>query len=342
MEARKRVRPQPHSEGHVPPGESAVLHPGYREPPSEWLTITAAPVLRHQPAWARAVLALQRSVGNASLTRALAHGHSPVVQRQSSDRPAVPAPTTTTGPQLDAPEIGGSVGWWAPSNAESPYRLHLSPEFEAQLRAMRELVGPQQVSAGLNQLILPSVPSGLLPLGPVGPAAPAPPVPAPPAPQQPSTGTAAGPAPGTELTGPRPGTVGDIWQAIKADPGIGPAVLELGDRAAARARQDWQALSGGGQVALVSTALVIGGGAVAGVLSSPEARSWVATNLSGKVLPVPIVPGLGIQLNLKADNVLLGLHLDVGQLLPTALGFGPAASTSALGAPPNPYAPSPR
>lgn len=334
MDTRKRVRPQPHSEGHVPPGESAVPHPGYRELPSKWLTTTAAPGLRHQPAWARAVLGLQRSVGNTSVTRVLARGRSPVVQRQGSDRPAAPAPTTTTGPQLDAPEIGSSVGWRPPSNAESPYRLHLSPEFEAQLRAMRELVGPPQVSAGLNQLILPSVPSGLLPPGPVGPAAPAPP-----APQPPSTGTAAGPAPRTELTGPRPGTVGDIWQAIKADPGIGPAVLELGDRAAARARQDWQALSGGGRVALVSTSLVIGGGAVAGVLSSPDARSWVATNLSGKVLPVPFVPGLGIQLNLKADNVLLGLHLDVGQLLPTALGFGPAASTSALGAPPNPYAP---
>lgn len=91
----------------------------------------------------------------------------------------------------------------------------------------------------------------------------------------------------------------------------------------------------------MSTALVIGGGAVAGVLSNPEARSWVATNLSGKILPVPMVPGLGVQLNLGANNVLLGLHLDVGQLLPRALSFGPAASTSALGAPPNPYAPIP-
>ncbi|MGH3925775.1 MAG: hypothetical protein ACRDTT_23435, partial [Pseudonocardiaceae bacterium] len=201
------------------------------------------------------------------------------------------------------------------------------------LQAMRELVAPQQVSAGLDQLVLPSIPPGLLPAGSAGPA--------PAAPQQPSAGTAAGPAPGTELAGPRPGTGGDIWRAIKADPGIGPAVLELQDRAVARARQDWQALSGGGQVGLVSTALVIGGGAVAGVLSSPEARSWAATNLSGKVLPVPMVTGLGIQLNLRANNVLLGLHLDVGQLLPSALGFGPAASTSALGAPPNPSAPTP-
>jgi hypothetical protein len=58
----------------------------------------------------------------------------------------------------------------------------------------------------------------------------------------------------------------------------------------------------------VSTALVIGGGTVAGVLSNPEARNWVATNLSGRVLPVSKVPGLGVQLNLRANHVLLGLQ----------------------------------
>lgn len=330
-----RKRPQLRSEEHVASGEFAA-HPARRELRSEWLTASAAPGLRHQPAWARTVLGLQRSAGNLSVVRMLARVRSPV-QRQDGDRPAIPP--TTSGSQLTMPELGSSAGWRPPSAAGSQFRLHLDPGIEAHLRAMqvmRALTSPEQVSAGLDLLTLPSVPLSLLPPGSISPGAPALPAPPPP-----SAATAVGPAPGTELTGPRPGTGGDIWRAIKADPGIGPAVLELQDQAATRARQDWRALSSGGQIAVVSTVVVIGGGAVAGVLSNREARSWVANTLSGQVLPVPKVPGLGIQLNLRANDVLLGLHLDVGQLLPTALGFGPAASTSALGAPPNPYAPIP-
>ncbi len=41
--------------------------------------------------------------------------------------------------------------------------------------------------------------------------------------------------------------------------------------------------------------------------------------------------------NLSGNNIIVGLHLDVGKILPAALGFGPASATTPLGAPPNPY-----
>src|SRR5262249_7738443 len=100
--------------------------------------------------------------------------------------------------------------------------------------------------------------------------------------------------------------------------------------------QDWASLSTGDRVALVSTAVAIGGGAVAGVLSDPDARNWVATTLRGTVYPVPMVPGLGVQLDLGGDSLIVGLHLDVGRLLPAALGFGPGGGT-----PPSPNPPIP-
>lgn len=154
MNARKR--PQPRSEEHIAPDESAA-HPVRRGLPSDWLTASAAPGLRHQPAWARAVLGLQRSAGNVSVARMIARARSTAVQRQDGDQPAVPA--TTTGPQLSAPELGSSAGWRQPPGAESQYRLHLDPKIEAQLRAMqvmRALASPEQVSAGFDLLTLPA------------------------------------------------------------------------------------------------------------------------------------------------------------------------------------------
>ena len=44
------------------------------------------------------------------------------------------------------------------------------------------------------------------------------------------------------------------------------------------------------------------------------------------------MPGLGVQLNLSGENIIVGLHLDVGKLLPASLGFGPASQNTPLGA----------
>ena len=217
--------------------------------------------------------------------------------------------------------------------ADSPYRLHLDPEIEAQIRAiqaMNALIAPAPVQEGLRdvKLDLPPMPP------PTG--VPSPPPIAPPAPSSSPRPT---PAPGTGLMGPRAGTGGDIWQAVLAEPALGPAIESLGDKAAARAKADWGQLSTGGAVVVVTQSIVIGGGAIAGVLAAPDARQWVATALADKVIPVPKVPGLGVQLNLTGDKVIVGLHLDVGKLLPASLGFGPASQNTPLGAPPNPYEP---
>jgi hypothetical protein len=273
---------------------------------------------------AGAVLALQRSHGNAYVQRLLASSQR--VQRQGG-------PT-----QLQPPTLGGSVGWRPPAPTLGQYQLHLDPEIEAQIRAieaMRQVVAPAPVTAALGQLSLPAVPLHLLPPSGRELSAPFP------AAGPPSPALDPGPRPGTELQGPRPGEGGDIWRAAMSDAIIGPAVTRLGDLAAERARMDWASLRTGGQVAVVTTSVVLAGGALAGILTNPSGRDWALRALNDRIIPVPPVPGLSAQFNLGGDHVILGLHLDLGPHLPARLGFGRGVSPSPLGSPPNPYEPPP-
>jgi hypothetical protein len=245
--------------------------------------------------------ALQRQAGNRAVSSLFARSRQAQVQRQ---------PLSARQAQNDS------------------YRLHLDPEIEAQIRAinaMNAMIAPEPVKAGLLDLTLPAAP-----FTPGPPRASTPPVPSPPA-RAPATPT--GPAPGTGLMGPRAGTGGDVWKAILAEPSLGPAITALGDQAAAKAKAQWDQLSTGGAAAVVTGSIVVGGGAIAGVLANPDARQWITSTLNDKIIPVPKVPGLGVQLNLSGENVIVGLHLDVGQVLPKALGFGPAAATTPLGTP---------
>jgi hypothetical protein len=247
------------------------------------------------------IAALQRQAGNGAVAGLFARSRPAQVQRQ---------PLSARHAKDDS------------------YRLHLDPQIEAQIRAinaMNAMIAPEPVKAGLLDLTLPPAPPT-----PGPPEASPPPIPSPP---PPAPATPIGPAPGTGLMGPRAGTGGDVWKAILAEPSLGPAITALGDQAAAKAKTQWDQLSTGGAVAVVSGSIMVGGGAIAGILANPDARQWITSTLNDKIIPVPKVPGLAVQLNLSGENVIVGLHLDVGQVLPKALGFGPAAATTPLGTP---------
>jgi hypothetical protein len=133
--------------------------------------------------------------------------------------------------------------------------------------------------------------------------------------------------------GPRAGTGGDVWKAVLAEPSLGPAITALGEQAAARAQAEWHGLSTGEAAVVVGGSIAVGGGTIVALLANPDVRTWITTTLNDKIIPVPKVPGLGLQLNLAGDNLIVGLHLDVGRILPAALGFGPASATTPLGTP---------
>lgn len=269
------------------------------------------------PPGAAAVAALQRLAGNRAVVGML----------RGAGTVATPGPLSVQrddGQSSAPPTIG--LGRPRPG-ADGGNRLHLDPAIEAQIRAiqaMRTQLAPEQVKEQLVNLTLPQLPTELL-TPPTPPGTPG---------RSPAPAAPPGPAPGTGLTGPRAGTGGDIWKAVLASPVLGPAVVNLGELATARAKLEYNNLSTGGKAAVVSTSVVVGVGALTAVLAHPGARDWMTATLNDKIIPVVPVPGLGVQLNLSGNTIIVGLHLDVGKILPASLGFGPASETAALGAPP--------
>jgi len=192
--------------------------------------------------------------------------------------------------------------------------LTLDPSIQAQIRAI-ELTRLQLDPAAIRPQLL-ALDPGILTLPPT--PAPGPVVPA-----------GAGPETPREASG------GDVLRAIMAVPAIDQALTTLQTQATDQVRRDWGRLSTGERVAAISAAVVIGGGAIAGVVQDPTARRFVLDQLNGRTFPVPGVTGLSLELNTSATNVTVGMHLDVGALLPSWMGFGPS-SPSALGGPPSP------
>ena len=205
-----------------------------------------------------------------------------------------------------------------PSLLDEGTQLTLDPEIEAQMRAitaMRSALSPE----ALRPILLQIPDDFVQPPGPLD----SPPTPAAP----PLVPRGAGPSE------PRAASGGDVLRAVMAIPAVDTAITNLQSRAVERVQRDWGALGTGGKVAVVSSLAVIGGGALAGAMTDPDARAFGLSQLNGRVIQVPGVGGLGVELNTQGDNVMVGLHLDIGRYLPESLGFGPG-SANAIGAPP--------
>lgn len=195
--------------------------------------------------------------------------------------------------------------WWEePRGLGFGLQFQLDPELEAELMLMRiemaqRLLEPDTVRESLFT-IDPSVlgTGGIdwLSLPPV--TEPAPLVP---------------PAAGPEV--PRPATGSDLLRAILAVPAVDTAITNLRTSAVDHIRSDWERLSTGERVLLVSQGVLIGGGALAAALSNEESRSLVLDQLQGRDLPVPFVPGLSFQFNLTGPDQRIFFTLDLGRLL---------------------------
>jgi hypothetical protein len=199
--------------------------------------------------------------------------------------------------------------------------LQLDPGIQAQMRAiefMMEQLDPTRIRPRLLELDPGAI---TMPSPAITPAAPEEEEPLVPAGRGPDR--------------PREASGGDVVEAIMALPVIDRALTTLQTRAVDQVRRDWGRLSTGEQVAAVTAAVLVGGGALAGAISHPEGREFVLDQLNGRVIPVPGVTGLSVELNTAGENLTVGMHLDVGALLPEWMGFGPG-SPSAIGAPPRP------
>ena len=97
-------------------------------------------------------------------------------------------------------------------------------------------------------------------------------------------------------------------------PAVDSARTRLLTEASDQARHAWRDLPTGGKVVLLTQTALIGGGALAGILSNPEARQFAFRQLQGTNIPMPGIPGLTFQLNLAGPERSVILNLNVGEM----------------------------
>ena len=118
-----------------------------------------------------------------------------------------------------------------------------------------------------------------------------------PAPQPPLVPAGRGPAT------PRPAELADLGRAVWAVPALRQAVTQLGDNVTRDFRRGWDQANAGERAAIVTTGLLISGGALAGALSNPDARTELLTFANGRNIPVPGVDGLSFRLRRRGSGV---------------------------------------
>lgn len=221
--------------------------------------------------------------------------------------------------QLPLPWLLG--GDKPPARPDAPLRLDDAQRAEAEARITAELQ-TATLLAQIARVRLGVPPAVGEPGGPdvVSGADPAAKKPAPPAATAPPPAAAPTPAPPAPVfTTPKPGEAGDLMDALSAHPAIAAGMDRVKDEALRAFR-----LAPPGQVRLaIVSGITFSLLAVGGAAATPGGRELLG-RLSGTRLPVPGVSWLGVEFNSQGPNHILGLHVDVGALLPKSLGFGPA------------------
>jgi len=135
----------------------------------------------------------------------------------------------------------------------------------------------------------------------------------------PITGAAKPPAPlvprGKGPAKPRPGKAGDLMSAFMGVPAIKRAVDNIKGKATDKLRHDWKSLSTGGKVATISTAVLISGSALAGILSHDKARQEALEFIQGKNIPVPGVTGLSFSISPVGKEKKFMLNFDLAKFI---------------------------
>lgn len=180
----------------------------------------------------------------------------------------------------------GEFGWQRPKLRLLDQELKLDPQIEAQIRALqleindvrRKLIQPdfsRFSTSHLDWLLRQPLPKPHPPLVPAG----------------------KGP------DKPKPGEIGDLGRAIWAVPSVKQAATQLGDSITHDFRRGWGKAGAGEKAAIISTGLLITGGALTGALLHTQSRTDLLTFIDGKKVPVPGVDGLSFKLTRRGSSV---------------------------------------
>jgi hypothetical protein len=196
---------------------------------------------------------------------------------------------------------------WMDTGRQPAYQLHLDPQIEAQAMVfrLRELLNPDMIRLSLSQIDLDSIIGYQPPPWLAAPRVPE---------SRPLVPRGVGP----ETSGP--GTPGHVVNALMGTTPAQTALTTLQTQVTDRLLRDWRSLSTGGRAAVITQSVIIGGAALAGVLTNPQIRNFVLGQLQDRTLPTG-VPGLDVEFNLTGPERRIMFHLDIGALLPSRLGF---------------------
>lgn len=236
------------------------------------------------------LLYLQHTIGNQAVQRLLADRAVPDVQREEGSGFSLGSRNTSRFSLLSSDE-----------------RLHLDPAIEAQIRAIQMLNShfePDTFQTALGNVNL-NLPQPSLNPAATNPLA---------GPQIPASGPLVPRGAGPDQ--PREGKPGDIMDAVSQIPAVENATNQLRDQAKDRVKKDWNSLSTGGKVSLISVSAVIAGGALAGILSNPTSRQFLMDQVEGKDWSVPGVPGLSFQFQLTGPEQRVMFTLDLAKYIP--------------------------
>ena len=250
-----------------------------------------------------------------------------MIQKQDSDGNEEDYPY-----QLTMPEIGSSLSY-KPNLSFGIPELKLDPKIEFEIKMMEirrmlsidllkqqapkiNMIYGSQLPPAYNPQLLPPTPSYTPSLIPN-----IPPLTTPKKPE-------------SKDVKPRKGKPGDIVKAIMRIPVINIKLDEIKATAEEYAEDTYNGLSTGGKVGVISGAVTLAGGTVAGLLAMPrEDRLSLLDPLSGVAIPIPGTPVSVTYTSMdmkkivpsapdnapKVEQVMIGVN--VGKLLPKKWGF---------------------
>lgn len=100
----------------------------------------------------------------------------------------------------------------------------------------------------------------------------------------------------------RIGEASDLFDALIRVPAIMKGIENIKSRVTNEPKRDWKHLSTGSKAVVITQTVLMGGGLVAGILSSKSGRKELYELLRDREIPMPIPGVSGFKLQLKTGN----------------------------------------
>lgn len=117
---------------------------------------------------------------------------------------------------------------------------------------------------------------------------------------------------------PRPAELSDLLKALMGVPAVKSTVDRAKSQALGQLKRDWNRLPTGGKAAVISQSVIIGGGALTGLMANKQSRQKALEFIQDKQIPVPGLDGVSFQVSPVGQEKKFMIHLDIAALARSA------------------------